>query len=388
MPCRSEVVVSKYCAALDMWATLHQDGFLRVWSLQRREHVVSLQIFREIPQNPDAHGSPFVFKLLFCPARPELILIQVWSSQAFQVEVWDWERERRISLARDAQRMFSAELIDWVAFVPRSTLIYAADTNGYLMIVDLDTPWISREISLARLVGRATESPYSAGGRCTAVLFLSDSEIWTLWQLPLSPSFTSWGTDPTRVAEMARLPLASYDQEVSIKTRYSDAVISKAHVTVSCRIKEEFLGTPRIVFDSRTGSLLIHGQCNSKGQSKILILDLATGAKLSQCHQYGDLHPLCSEDSLYTHGYFQDLGAKMTKIFCVEDGRDLGMLPLWLALAVDNSGKLITWNYTGTNIEFGVSEATLDELAGAARCSNEDALPDRATRRTTRRRSY
>ncbi|KAF2965540.1 hypothetical protein GQX73_g8049 [Xylaria multiplex] len=153
-PCSSGILSGDYCKSLDIWATIHKDSILRLWSPLRREALVSLLVLQDGLDDLSADAVDLTFDnmaLQFCPAKPELILIEL---PCHKVEVWDWKQKAKIKMAPEARKMFK-ESRTRVNFVPRTTLIYAHDSKKYLMIVDLITPLRFEMISISHLTKQA-----------------------------------------------------------------------------------------------------------------------------------------------------------------------------------------------------------------------------------------
>ncbi|KAI1123978.1 hypothetical protein F5Y10DRAFT_41314 [Nemania abortiva] len=366
MPCGSDVIQYGYCTALDIWATLHVDRVLRLWSPQKKELVVSFSVLENKLDQSDLIADSAAIHLTFCPVRPELVLIQV---ENYRVEVWNWEESYRVSMGADAQTMFSEYSIGSVRFMPQSTLLYAINKKGYLMMVDLNPPRIFRQKELTRLVRRDRTSSSWEGTRCVAVRFISDSELWILWKLSIARRFSFGGLKPPWVAEIVRLSSEFNERPlVSIKYGgYDNADIRGARVTARYRIQREFRDEISVALDVQSRRVLIIDSRAKHGREKpeeIFVLDLDTGTELSRyrySNRWGLMYPVTAFHFKYV--FCTNTESTGVRVICGEDGRCLGTLPFWRACGSLKSGELTMCKQNGVNIEVGVSKVTLDELA-------------------------
>ncbi|RYC59737.1 hypothetical protein CHU98_g6463 [Xylaria longipes] len=373
--CSSKIVWYDYCMALDIWATLHEDFLLRVWSPHKAELLVSLPVLRKDSGDPDADLAKLSvddYYLFFCPAKPELILVQVWHRK---VEVWNWNENRRISIASDMLKFYNDCNISWVMAVPQSTLVYAYDTKGYLMVVDLDEPSISRKISLAVLVGRAQRDLQSSRDkdRVCCLDFVSGREIWILWKISTRRHDLSLGKSSPWLAELVRLhstPLDLNHQSESVTTRYSDDAIKSARVTASYRLQRKFQSIMFAKPVDETRKLVLiatNDKVVNKGEhrpSTIYILDLDTGTHLFELPLDGRW---CSFPPPYRYIFYRNPITDLTTVVRAEDGCDLGTLPPWSRYALTASGKFALLRRNNSNIEFGTTDVSSDELANSRR---------------------
>ncbi|KAI1756039.1 hypothetical protein F4782DRAFT_537852 [Xylaria castorea] len=362
IPCISNIVRLRYCMALDIWATLHEDLILRLWSLGKAELIVSLPVLRKDSGDPGVDmiklNSPNI-RMLFCPAKPELILIQVWRHK---VEVWNWNKIRRISIASDAQTAFKEESIKWVNFVSQSTLVYALDGKGDLMVVDLDEPLVPRKISLAILTGRAQGDFELDENLHGHVFFVSCREIWILWKRSITRRDLARGIRSPWLAELIRLP-STNRQRVSVTTRYSDDVIKQARVTARYQLHRHMrsitsidldLGTRRLRFEAKRDKVRNKGE---RWPRTMYVLDLDTGTRLSELPLSGECWNFPPPfQYLFSWNPITDL----TSVLRVKDGCDLGILEGRAYMT--SSGKAGLVRQVASELQFGITIVNLDEL--------------------------
>ncbi|KAI0452138.1 hypothetical protein F5B21DRAFT_484720 [Xylaria acuta] len=392
MPCSSKLVRLAYCMALDIWATLHKDLILRFWSPHKAELIVSLPVLRKHSGDPDVDTAKLMANdvvLIFCPAKPELILIQVRRSK---LEAWNWNETRRIALAPDAQTSF-LKYMSWVWFVPQSTLVYFYDDEDNLMIVDLDEPLIYQKVSLAILrrraqVGSRLKIPGSnlahllPGRRARVgselhkprydwIHFVSYCEICILWKGSIRRRGSSRDAASPYLTTLIRLPSTTLNlnrQRVSVATRYSDDVIKRARLTARYQPPRHIQSIQGDALDHETRRLcFITGRDKERDKGEhhsttIYVLDLDTGTQLFE--------------SLIQGGYclprpFQYFFSKnsTTGVYSVirmEDRSHLGTLPPW-GFRLTRSGKAAFLRHMNSHVEFGITDVSLDQLGNSGK---------------------
>lgn len=306
-----------------------------------------------------------IVRLTFCPAKPDLILIQVW---AHRVETWDWRKNSRISiLASDALKTFTETAIDWVKFVPESTLIYAPDNNDCLMIVDLDVPWSYQKTSIAMLVGRAKrETGLSKDGNLyTHVSFVSRTELWILWKRSSVRRYSFWRTEPQSPWSAVVVNLQSpalHPHLLPVTTRYSDVVMKSATITSRYQLQQGIRSISHADSDHKTRRLLLSANLE-RGFGIAYVLNLDTGTQLSQA-------PFDKASREYRHfwhcpppyDYFlsHNSSTGLTRMVSVKGGRDLGMLEA--QAYITSSGKVALMRQVALELQFGITDISLDEL--------------------------
>ncbi|KAI0445296.1 hypothetical protein F4803DRAFT_165941 [Xylaria telfairii] len=375
MPCSSRYVTAKYCAALDIWAVLHEDLVLRFWSPDKAELIATLLLGHMNYFLPDADTDTFkqdthLVRLQFCPIKPELILIQVWRRR---LEVWDWRKNRRISIASGALKTFIETAVHWVKFIPLSTLIYAPENND-LMIVDLDAPLVSQKTSFEMLMGRdgrvigisKNGSPY------THVNFVSKREIWIMWKSPfVRQSSLFWRTksqSPWSALVVKLKPPALLSDLPTVTDMYSDAVMKSARVTAKYQLQQGIQSITHADSDHKTRRVLLSanlddGDRRGRGSSMGYILDLDTGTQLFQ-------FPIHKESKKYRHFWYYPApyryffsyspSTSSTRLVSVESGRELGMLE-WQGRTT-SSGKLALMRQVASGLQFGITDISLIEF--------------------------
>ncbi|KAI0812142.1 hypothetical protein GGR55DRAFT_613714 [Xylaria sp. FL0064] len=309
VPCSSRIIYDVYCMARETWATLHEDRVLRFWSLLTGKLLMSLPVFRENPCRLDEDGMKLTDHntfIQFCPARPGLILVVI---DHCLLKVWKWDEGARIRIGPDVQRMLTKNAQSRARFIPESTLIYAINSRGQLVIVDILKPLTFQQISLRKLGGLPHAAPTMKGYRFKMIWFISEREILILWTFPRVTEFSfSRPFMPKKSLEhplwevtIFRLPLTPNDenrQVAPVSTKYSDAVIEGASVTAQFEIRQGFISITRISLDNDTRSLIVAGkqlQERKAGRVKntvvairaVCIIDMLTGALVSQWHTAG-----------------------------------------------------------------------------------------------------
>ncbi|KAI0479783.1 hypothetical protein F4859DRAFT_529943 [Xylaria cf. heliscus] len=377
MPCRSKWMTSRYCPELDIWATLHEDLILRLWSPYKTELIASIPVLRKSTGDlvvDTVKPGKVGMRIRFCPAKPELILIQV---ERHEVEMWNWKENRRICIATDLKKMtLSKNSIVWVRFVPQSMLVYAVDSRGPLMVVDLDEPLISSRVSLEILINRAQREPGQSRDEIhfRKIAFVSSCEIWILWEKTSMRRHSSWGTrsrSVVRSAAIVRLLPTISDlnrQKVSVTTRYNDIAINSAQVTARYELQPHLQVMSYTQLDSTTRRLAFSGRRPAVGDKErsplvIYVLDLDTGSRLFEL-------PLLSKNREWEHHWqlpapyryllYHKPGTDLTRVVHVEDGRDLGMLKWRVNTIV--LGKTALMRQVDGRLQFGITDVTWDEL--------------------------
>ncbi|KAI0536966.1 hypothetical protein GGR58DRAFT_527846 [Xylaria digitata] len=357
-PCSSTIVRTDYCMALDIWATLHKDRILRLWSPLEGEALMSLPVLQEGPDDPSADAVNPSFDntdVIFCPMKPEFILIYV---KDHKIEVWDWKKKVEIKIAPDARKMFIKDSKSWVRFVPRSTLIYAHDHKKYLIIVDLIAPLRFGKISISDLTRQT---------RFRDMWFVSYSEILIIQKISTASFKRAW------TGRLFRLPSPSNNpscEDVSINTRYSPEIIGRACVTAEYDLPRELKSESEIIFDNETRRLTVissydlHRFGFKRGiETKLSVVNIDKGVRLSQWH-----YP-CAIDSLFwppgSAFIVSDTKRfKDSEVVRVEDGHSLGTIPRsWSGFGMGSNG-IVLLRCAGSNIEFAMTDVRLGELAG------------------------
>ncbi|KAI1421558.1 hypothetical protein F5Y12DRAFT_700528 [Xylaria sp. FL1777] len=374
-PCNSDVINYTYCTASNVLATLHVDRVLRFWSfptgrlltslpVPRHKHSISIlhhkySISRPVLRQKHKHDTD----MIFCPAMPSLILIQVYLSR---LEVWKWDEGICIDIAPDLQT-FSKDHEIPMHFVPQSTLMYAYDSKGYLWIVDLLTPLAYRKISLAKLLRPPHDAFSSYGYHIEKVRFISESEV--LIQRKLSSANSSSRSqksllqDRLWLVNIIHLPLTSNNQnqqKTSISTRYDDTVIKQASITAQYLLQLGLIDIHYLYPDNNTRKLIVIGAYKSHGGTlETYYLDLDTGAKLY--HWYADGRGLTCQ---YKYLVLDDGESDTLVVVRMADGHKLGTIPESRNCIFLRSSMLSLWRFVDSTMEFAVTNVSLEELEG------------------------
>ncbi|KAI0549979.1 hypothetical protein F4679DRAFT_544396 [Xylaria curta] len=357
IPCISNIVRSWHCMELDFWATLHEDLILRLWSSRNAELIVSLPVLRGVSGDPSVDTIKPIrhyTRLTFFPAKPEFILIQM----PHKVEVWNWKRICKISIASDAQATFDKDSIDWV--LHQTTLIYALDHKGDLMVVDLDEPLVSRKISLSMLTGRPQGDLENLN---EYVLFVSRREICIMWKRSTMRHNLARGKRSPCLTEIYRLPSTTDLQRVSVTTRYSDDVIKQARVTARYRLPRHIRSIHSAKADLETRRLILVEPNEAQDRRerwprKLYVLDLDTGSRLSELHLSGKNIFKCPPPFQYLFSW--NPKTNLTTVVRVKDGCDLGILEGTAYMT--SFGKAILAKQVASELQFGTTLVNLDEL--------------------------
>ncbi|KAI0522001.1 hypothetical protein F5B22DRAFT_513212 [Xylaria bambusicola] len=368
-PCSSKPVAQDYCAALDLWVTLHEDLVIRLWSA----HAGKLRVFLPALQDVYYETRSSVVKLmglnasvLFCPTRPELILVEIHRSK---MEVWDWEKGVRIQTPERfiIKGTMSWSTLSWTRFVPQSTIIYVRTSDNYLKLVDLVAPSKLWKISLAEVL-RSVYKSVTSEYLVEMVRFVSESEIFVLGKRH-PPALGFWRARSQRHARagwLIQLPVVSTDElggRASLSTKYSITVMSGSEATAHYAIPQGLISVSHLttIGDKRwltvSGTWKLRGSEGKTTLKRTQIINLDTGTPVSNWN----VPWLCA-----VHPYkFAILGptSESASVINLEDLSELGTLPSGWHFSPSNTDKIALIRYVNSNIEFRMVDVVLEKPA-------------------------
>ena len=251
VPCTNRVVSIDGNAERQICAALHDDGVVRVCSIETK------QVLRELRSSIQISSAT---RLAICPANPDILIIQGYRKSIskpgnLNIEGWYWAEGRKINISIDITFTSAAGYY----FVPCSTAVYTRTTEGHLIIIDLDSSLkecsMGQEVPLSEIASSAMRCIAPNRGYIYKVRFASDKGIVLVWKkqktsllrrlVPkLCPRLQVQADRADDLVQVARL--SSVDPEgrkASIIERYGPSVIKDARITSKFWLRN---GPPKI----------------------------------------------------------------------------------------------------------------------------------------------
>ncbi|KAK5625000.1 hypothetical protein RRF57_000716 [Xylaria bambusicola] len=237
LPCASRLIGIDGNAERQICASIHDDGVVRIWSMQTKRLSKRLK-------------SSFLISstvwIAICPANPDILIIYDYKKASkpgkLNIEAWNWVEDSKIHIVINTK--FTPET--GYFFVPFSHVVYTRTTTNDLIIIDLDvSPGRSstgQSVSLSDLAISASRDAIANRGSLFRFSFVSDNEIAVIWRRTRRRGLLRGSPESDYFCEVARLSsIAPEDDQEKplVSERYSPSIISHARVISKFRLPSE-----------------------------------------------------------------------------------------------------------------------------------------------------
>ena len=281
LPCASRLIGIDSNAERGICASIHDDGVMRIWSMQTK------RLSKELKSNFLISSTVWI---AICPANPDILIVYDYRKASkpgkLNIEAWNWVKDRKIHIIINTK--FTPET--GYFFIPFSHIVYTRTTTNDLIIIDLnmssEESSTGQSVSLSNLAISVCQDATSNRGKLFRFSFISDKELALIWRRARRRGLLRGSAESDYHFEVARLSSITPEdgqKEPMISERYSPSIISHARVISKFRLPSEArLVDMKVVPEKRI--VLIFATRKSQGSSSasrvVYAMKLETGEEL------------------------------------------------------------------------------------------------------------
>ncbi|KAI1360042.1 hypothetical protein F5Y08DRAFT_59962 [Xylaria arbuscula] len=228
LPCASRLIGIDGNAERQICASIHEDGVVRVWSMETK------QLSRELQCSLLISSTVWI---AICPANPDVLIVYDYKKASkpgkLNIEAWNWAQGRKIDIAINTKFTPGTGYF----FVPSSHVVYTRATTNHLILIDLDVSpeetSIGQSVSLSDLAISVRRDVISNHGSLYRCSFISDKEVAIIWRRARRRGLLRGSPEFDHVLEVARLSSIAPEEgqeKPLMSERYSPSIISHARV--------------------------------------------------------------------------------------------------------------------------------------------------------------